>query len=236
MKRVLFYAILATMFCCVACDTSEKPESINPNPEHTGIAKDSSILHQLFETDSLTLKDVDYGALHLVYYGRPLSGEEFQQALADLNDDEYTGKLRVVDWCTYSTLHDLDIVSSQQFGDIKAGESIASKVMYVSYTIAPYIASGYKEVGNWTAELLESYYYFEPGESTIFNETTNWELYTPIVKPLNEVKPEDTFLVPDWVTSLKFIEIPDIKEHTFTLTATTEKGEKISASVDYIFE
>lgn len=236
MKRVLFYAILATMCCSVACDTSEKPESIKPNSEHSGIAKDSSILHQLFETDSIRFSEVGLDRMQLVLSGRQLRSEELQQAFDDLNDNKYEGKKRVVDFCSYATLHDLDLVSNQQFGDIKAGESIASKVMYVSYTIAPYIASGYKEVGNWTAELLASYYYFKPGESTNFYETTNWELYTPIVKPLNEVKPEDTFLVPEWVTSLKFIEIPDIKEHTFTLTATTEKGEKISASVDFVFE
>lgn len=235
MKRVLFYAILATMFCCVACDDN-KPE-LKPAPEDTGIAIDNSILHELFETDSLVLNDAGCDdRVQLVFYGRQLRGEELQQAFDDLNDNKYEGKKRVADFCSYATLHDLDLVSNQQFGDIKAGESIASKVMYVSYTIAPYIASGYKEVGVWTEELLASYYYFESGDSMFFFRAHNHELYTPIVKPLNEVKPEDTFLVPGWVTSLNFIEIPDIKEHTFTLTATTEKGEKISASVDFVFE
>ena len=240
MKRVLFYAILATMLCCVACDTNDSKQD-EPTPGtisgHSGINfDDDSILHQLFETDSLDLNSLSSTAgFQLVFYGRPLRGEELQQAFDDLNDKGYEGNKRVVDHCSYATLHDIDMVSSQQFGDVKAGESIASKVLYVSYTIAPYIASGYRDEGDWSQELLESYYYLLP-DSDVWNSTNCWFLFTPIVKPLNEVKPEDTFLVPDWVTILRFTEIPEIKEHTFTLTATTEKGEKISASIDYVFE
>ena len=35
---------------------------------------------------------------------------------------------------------------------------------------------------------------------------------------------------------LKFTEVPEVKEHTFTVTIVDEWGHVMTASVDYVFE
>lgn len=228
MKRILFYAILATMFCCVACE-APAPN----NPQDVGVSLDNSILTRLQIVKSIYLytnpyidpvPDVDF--IELNFIGDHLTNDEFNEAIEKLGDTEYKGNvLLATETCTYNRIVSMDIVSSAQFNDIPAGESLASKTMLLTSTLLPYIESNYKDEGDWSDEIRKQFSFYT--YKVWYHKPK--DLFHPIVTLLSELKPDDMMLLCDHSNQIRFTEVPEVKEHTFTITATDENGNVIKS-------
>lgn len=228
MKRILFYAILATMFCCVACE-APAPN----NPQEVDVSLDNSILTRLQIVNSIYLytnphidpvPDVDF--IELNFIGDHLTNDEFNEAIEKLGDTEYKGNvLLATETCTYNRIVSMDIVSSAQFNDIPAGESLASKTMLLTSTLLPYIESNYKDEGDWSDEIRKQFSFYT--YKVWYHKPK--DLFHPIVTLLSELKPDDMMLLCNHSNQIRFTEVPEVKEHTFTITATDENGNVIKS-------
>lgn len=133
--------------------------------------------------------------------------------------------------CYANMFTSVDMVSSADFNDIKAGESLADKVIFRGATAKPYIEHGYSSFGyvdEWDAdsEMMK-----ELGDSKHFHIRKEFQ---PVLKRLSELTPEDLALLSVRFMSIRFSEVPEIKEHT--LTIIFREGEKeIRGQIDVVF-
>ncbi len=174
------------------------------------------------------------GVIRVVFNGYNLTGERKEKALETIGDVSYNQKVHI-DKGVFRTalcydLVSINVVSSAQFGDIAPGRSLAPKIGYRALSIKPYIDSGYTTFGDWDA--IE-------GQDPSFwsGMKNNYAEWMPIVKPLTEVTLDDMkLLATTWGMALSFTEVPEVKEHTFTVTIADEWSHVMTASVDYVFE
>lgn len=183
---------------------------------------------ELFTTRNIS----DNQTLFVRFYGYNLTGERKEKALEAIGDINFNQKIDFnrVGHVLYYDFISIDIVSSAQFGDVAPGESLASKVLYGALTIKPFIDSRYSIFGDWDAPEVQASGFWK-------YDRFHYSEWQPIVKPLNEVTQSDMELLEsNKGMRLKFTEVPEVKEHTFTVTITDEWGHVMTASIDYIFE
>jgi hypothetical protein len=174
------------------------------------------------------------GVIRVVFNGYYLTDERKENALKTIGDVSYNKKVYIGVLDQRSAIcYDLvsiNVVSSAQFGDVAPGRPLASKIVYSALSIKPYIDSGYTMFGDWDAIAGQ--------ESGFWNSMeVGYAEWTPIVKPLTEVTIDDMkLLATTWGMALSFTEVPEVKEHTFTVTIADEWGHVMTASVDYVFE
>ena len=185
---------------------------------------------ELFTTRNISEKQT----LFVGFDGYNLTGERKEKALEAIGDMNYNQDIyfQRVGHVLYYDFVGIDIVSSAQFGDVAPGESLTSKVLYGALSIKPFIDSGYTLFGDWDAPEVQASGFWEYGSYDYYY--SEWQ---PIVKPLNEVTRSDMELLEsNKGMMLKFTEVPEVKEHTFTVTIVDEWGHVMTASVDYVFE
>lgn len=142
---------------------------------------------------------------------------------------------------TYTACHanlftSIDIISSADFGDIKAGESLSDIVMFRGASAKTYIDNGYLfpnadeylQAQQELEEELGNYKYFPISTADLRNG------FYPCVKRLSELTPEDLTLLSCRFMSIRFMEVPEIKEHTLTLIFRTEDKE-VRSQCDVVF-
>ena len=203
------------------------------NPQDVGVSLDNSILTRLQIVKSIDLftdphidpvPDVDF--IKLYFEGDQLTNDEFNEAIEKLGDTEYKGNvLLATETCSYNRIVSMDIVSSAQFNDIPAGESLASKTMLLTSTLLPYIESNYKDEGDWSDEIRKQFSFYT--YKVWYHKPK--DLFHPIVTLLSELKPDDMMLLCNHSNQIRFTEVPEVKEHTFTITATDENGNVIKS-------
>lgn len=130
--------------------------------------------------------------------------------------------------CYANMFTSVDMVSSADFGDIKAGESLADIVMFRGATARPYIEHGYSDFGYY-----EKWDYMrkELGNSMYYDINTEFQ---PVLKRLSELTPDDLALLSVRFMSIRFLELPEIKEHTLTIIFR-EGEEEICGQIDVVF-
>lgn len=175
-----------------------------------------------------------YNSVRVLFDGYHLTGERKEKALETIGDVSYN-QMVIIDKEIFRTalcydLVSINVVSSAQFGDVAPGMPLASKIVYRALSIKPYIDSGYTMLVDWN-EIEEQDSGFGAGTDS------NYAEWMPIVKPLTEVTLDDMKLLSTfWGMALSFTEVPEVKEHTFTVTITDEWGHVMTASIDYVFE
>lgn len=189
-----------------------------------------SYLKYLIYAREIELGIDKYNSVRVLFDGYHLTGERKEKALKTIGDVSYNQKV-ITDKDILRTalcydLVSINVVSSAQFGDVAPGMPLASKIVYRALSIKPYIDSGYTMLVDWNE--IEGF-----GAGT----DSNYAEWMPIVKPLTEVTLDDMKLLSSfWGMALSFTEVPEVKEHTFTVTITDEWGHVMTASIDYIFE
>ena len=118
----------------------------------------------------------------------------------------------------------IDIISNTNFNGIPAGESLASKFDFYSSSAWPAIQAGRSEnVGGGTD--FAKQFGFYPFCS----------MYTPLHKSLDKVIPEDLYLLDAHLAVFVAKEVPEIKEHIFTISYY--EGDKVwSVDIPAVFE
>lgn len=228
MKNINILVLLAMVVGMMACE-APAPN----NPQFVGVSLDNSILTRLQIVNSIDLytdphidpvPDVDF--IKLNFEGYQLTNDEFNEAIEKLGDTEYKGNvLLATESCSYNRIVSMDIVSSAQFNDIPAGESLASKTMLLTSTLLPYIESNYKDEGDWSDEIRKQFSFYT--YKVWYHKPK--DLFHPIVTLLSELKPDDMMLLCNHSNQIRFTEVPEVKEHTFTITATDENGNVIKS-------
>lgn len=228
MKRICIMALLLVFsVLCVCCG-------------HGAIA-DKATLSKNFINGLSYLEGIDIVSSHvpnelLVTYSQLtlIRGQELDVALERIGDVDYNKKMHPWEGANvlYNDFLDIDIVSSANFNGIEPGESISTKVMFFALSIKLFIDSNYTIYGNWNDTEMKK---FEALHSCMYSEVySEWQ---PIYVPLNDVEQSDMALLNSTMgLRLSFVEIPEVKEHTFTVTITDADGRKMTDSVDYVFE
>lgn len=110
----------------------------------------------------------------------------------------------------------ISITSSEDFNEIPAGESLASKIMMFTWSVWPSINAGrdLNERGG-EKDLYTKYFYFNP--------IPDFGSYSPVTKMLDSIEEDDLYYNGadnnECCPALfMFTELPDIKQHVFTVT------------------
>ena len=134
----------------------------------------------------------------------------------------------------------IEITSTKQFLEIPAGESLAEYIIFRSATALPYIESMYSIEGFWSEAVLNEFMIGMGGSDTPVHDwfpSFQCNCFHPVVKPLSELTHDDMFLL--WIgypgISLRFTAIPEIKDHTFTITMTDTDGSRLACTVPFTF-
>lgn len=135
--------------------------------------------------------------------------------------------------CFANEFNSIEITSSADFGDIKAGESLAAIVMFRGATAKTYIEHGYRFPDNEGYKIACDDLKAEIGDDNIDFSTLCNGFY-PISKRVSELTSEDLTLLSCNFMSIRFLEVPEIKEHTLTMTFRT-KDKEVSSQIDVRF-
>lgn len=228
MKRsVIILMTLVLSLLCVCCG----PRVIGDRP-----IQSEHFINGLSYLEGIDIVSSDVPNELLVTYSQltPIRGKELNVALERIGDVDYNKKKQPWEGANvlYNDFLDIDIVSSANFNGIEPGESISTKVMFFALSIQLFIDSNYTIYGNWNDAEMKK---FEALHSCMYSE--GYPEWQPIYVPLNDVEQSDMALLNSTMgLRLSFVEIPEVKEHTFTVTITDADGRKMTASVDYIFE
>lgn len=107
----------------------------------------------------------------------------------------------------------ITVISSEDFNEIPAGESLASKIMMFTWTAWPSVKAR-KDVGNPNSGLFHDYFYVNP--------VPEFKSCSPLTKMLEDLDDEDLFLIAcdagRFPTIFMFTEFPEKKQHIFTVT------------------
>lgn len=232
MKRVSLFIFATLVIVIMGCSQNGQPHIVGDTPpisEH--------FLDDLITAESLNLTQIESnnGQLSpiLIKFEQltKLSAYEKSQIYEQIGDTSFNRVKHGGDRAVVNNFTSIDIISSAQFGQIPAGESLASKVVFYGATIKPYLDSGYTTLGNWSV-------WGDYPEDGWFGSNDCYEEWTPIVKKISEMTSDDLQLLGYRTPTIElhFTEVPEVKEHTFTVTITDTIGRKITASVDYVFE
>ena len=164
-------------------------------------------------------------------YGR----ESYEKLCEYFGDTSYNRIMHsdpTITQCYADEFTALDIYSSADFGNIKAGESLADIVMFISATAKPYIDGNYSlknvDIQDYIRMEEELGHYYE------YFDSHRHEYFYPVCKRASELKPEDMTLLSCWFMTIKFMETPDIKEHTITIVLRT-KDKEVREQIDVVF-
>ena len=162
--------------------------------------------------------------------------ELYEELCEYYGDTSYNGnrpRLPHVTMCYADEFTSFDVYSSADFGDIKAGESLADIVMFTGATAKPYID------GNYSLENVDTQVYTkmkeELGEHYEYIDSYRHEGFYPICKRASELTPEEMILLNANFMTIRFTEIPDIKEHTLTIVFRT-KDKEVREEIDVVFK
>lgn len=232
MKRVSLFIFATLVIVIMGCSQNGQPHIVGDTPpinEH--------FLDDLITAESLNLTQIESnnGQLSpiLITFEQltKLSAFEKNTIYEQIGDTTYNRVKTGGDRAVVNNFTSIDIISSAQFGQIPAGESLASKVVFYGATIKPYLDSGYTTLGNWSVwgDYLEDGW---------FGSNDCYEEWTPIVKKISEMTSDDLQLLGYRTPTIEihFTEVPEVKKHTFTVTITDTIGRKIIDSIDYVFE
>ena len=136
--------------------------------------------------------------------------------------------------CYANKFTSIDITSTADFGAIKAGESLADIVMFRGATAKPYIDNGYEfpDANEYHTAYKEIKKEFGDLHWYFLKEFRNG--FYPICKRVSELTPEQLKLLSCNCMSIRFMEVPEIKEHTMTITFHTENKE-VECQFDVVF-
>lgn len=218
MKRINFMSLVVIALFASSCGDGGSNNSENGKNSGTdenecliGIGGfQTSFVEAYIDADRIWLSTpVLLTAEHSTHIGISMSGtrgfwygstDEYEQAeykrLAEyFGDTCYNDKVAVLARVVVSDeVHDIDIVSSEDFNGHPAGTSLSDITEITYSTVWPFISSGYEDWGNGIGFHINSML-------------------------LSEFPPEAVKMM-ESDSSLKFTEIPEIKTHTFTVTVT----------------
>lgn len=159
--------------------------------------------------------------------------EALYRYFGDTSYNRYVSSDPTVTQCYADEFTALDVYSSADFGNIKAGESLADIVMFRGATAKPYID------GNYSLENVDIQDYIrleqELGKHNYPYGLLRPDNFYPICKRASELKPEELILLSTYFMSIRFMETPDIKEHTITIVLRT-KDKEVREEIDVVFK
>lgn len=160
---------------------------------------------------------------------KPEIREALYEKYGDTSYDRYVPLDPGLTACYANEFELIEITSSADFGDIKAGESLAEIVMFRSASAKPFIDSKYTVPGVWTEEIKSEIGYYP------MSSLNKWQKYShPIVKRVCDLTPEDMKLLSEDLFSLRFTQTPEIKEHTITISLV-DNEKRHTAQIDLVF-
>ena len=112
-------------------------------------------------------------------------------------------------------LDGITITSSEDFNGIPSGESLASKIMLLSWSVWPSVKAG-KDIGHSKNDLYCQYLFFNP--------IPDFPCYSYIAKQLDSLSEDDLYLLAAdrdrAPVMFLFTELPAQGQHVFTITYT----------------
>lgn len=222
--KYLFIAAIPFLLLLVCCKSYEP----------LGIGSFSKSYIQVYkDADSLLFNVVNYvNTIQIGFLGDDITGRDsrFTALTEHFNDTYFNRKLgHFQNRAIANEFTGVEIVSDGDFNGIAAGESLRSVTKIISASAFEYIWGGYENPYDWRTKPDEYRYGwgFEGG-------ITNSGGYYPVLNTLDKLVPDDMKLLDPTMIYLRFTEIPQIKEHTFTVTF--REGEKeITASTAFTF-
>lgn len=192
--------------------------------------------------DANTINMVQYyndGNVFMIYASPDdcFSDYKYQTLCHQFGDISYNRMVSqdpTITMCYANLFTSIDITSSVDFGDIKAGESLSDIVVFRGASAKTYIDNGY---------LFPSASEYRYAEKEMMEELGNrpWDFthslhggFYPCVKRLSELTSEDLTLLSCNFMSIRFVEVPDIKEHTLTIVFRTQDKE-VRGQFDVVF-
>ena len=184
------------------------------------------------DADELVIKQdaEDPQVFYLRFEKEKIVGSEISEVLyekyGDTTYDRYVPQDPSITMCFANEFDSIDITSSADFGDIKAGESLAGVVMFRGASAKPYVDNGYKVSGNWTDEIKAEIGAY--GMGLLRSE------FHPVVISVSELETENLELLTPHFVSLRFTQAPEIKEHTITVSLV-DNEKRHTAQIDLVF-
>lgn len=236
MRTKLFYGILLCFLALTACTpVSDEP---GENTENKGLEVGfANYIHQIpccyVTLEGLKVHEAGFGiephtinsynrryVLMIDFDTQRLSGKD-EKAFRETTGERH-GKYLDHDadgwgFILCNRLDGITITSTADFNDMPAGSSLASKLMLFTWSVWPSVKAG-KDVGHENADLYCQYFY---------NPIPDFPSYSYISKKLDRLAQEDLFLIgaTDRAPAiLMFTEMPEIKQHIFSVTFT--EGER----------
>lgn len=218
MKKLLFLLACASVFC--GCGEKqvvlEAPlgEAVYTHNFISSFVKADNLEIAQDANDPLVfyIRDVDMS------YVSSVIRDALYKKYSDTTYDRYVAQDPSRSMCYVNEFNSIDITSSADFGAIKAGESLASIVIFRGASAKPYIDYEYKVCGEWTNEIKA-----EIGEYGMNLLRNNLE-YHPIVKRVADLTPNNLILLTPKFVSLRFMETPDIKKHTLYVSIKDDEN------------
>lgn len=230
MKRfIILFACVATMFSCH--EVVEEPNGHGIFSKHfiSGFSNATSVILRegCADFDGVGVFKICPGDGDLLSGGHYHSLCEYW---GDTSYDRWVNQDPSRSTCYANMFTSVDIISSADFNDVKAGESLADIVIFRGATAKPYIENGYiPDPYGWSydGEMMQElghngFYYWK-----------NTEFY-PILKRLSELTPEDLILLSANFMSIRFEQLPEIKEHTLTIIFR-EGNNEVRGEIDVVF-
>lgn len=157
-----------------------------------------------------------WGGPHLIIHftGKELNSDDLaylRKAVGDVSKICPHGDFEPTPCFITNKIRSIEVISTNDFNDIPAGNSLASKLTFLSGAVLPSIVNKSYDIETdpETDKYFWSVYYISPS-------------CTPLIAPLFEINPDDLYLLDSRRTFIFFNELPEVKEHTFTVTF---KGE-----------
>lgn len=116
----------------------------------------------------------------------------------------------------------MDIISTSAFNDIPAGQSLQSKIEFMSASAWPVIKAGKSSAPDNTIWKDTDYYQYYGRFSGGYGFSI---LFVPVQGLLSDLDSDALYLLDPGTSFFLIKEIPDIKEHVFTITFY--EGEKV---------
>lgn len=210
-------------FFCIALMVACSGNTVNDSAieEHNGKGGyggyDFFILHainadRLVLSANLTKQSVGGPHIKISLYGQAISDEDLsalRKEVGDIHKVCIQGDSQgPTSYCT-NRFTSIEVTSNQTYNDIPAGEDISSKFTFLAGAILPSIENQWGEYGSIEDVVPEA-----------ISWTTRYLAIPcyPLFGTLTEIKPDSLYLLEAIRMFLFFKEIPEQKEHTFTVT------------------
>lgn len=213
MKRIIIILSLFILsaLCALSCNKSEMIGKLSPTEYYIQSYLEAGEVKVSNTGYHLLLKLQFVGKKYLPY--KDERGDRFRE-IGAFYGDTYYNKPSYPGGPTAlcNELTSIELVSNCDFNGRPPGTSLGDVVDLIASSAIPFLESGYEDWFDWSDTEYKGNYL--PRGLTGFHSVSG---------PLSELDPAELRLLLAYDVFLKFLEVPDIKRHTFTITVTDTK-------------